>query len=180
MGKLITHILIIILLYRYYKRYYGEWGGWHLTFFNWIIITFLVGGMSASAFWDYNIKSFVDFFYYLYISSIYIIILYCIFNTFVWLQLSATLTEIWWSYLCKYGKQLYEFAIYCYYTNFYKHSVCNWLSQQLNSISLIILCYCINIFIIFSYILIILLLILGAIGYYDSTSYEGWWYYFYW
>jgi hypothetical protein len=47
-GKLISQL--IILLYRYYKRMYGEWSSWHLSFAAWNVGTLLAAGVGTALF----------------------------------------------------------------------------------------------------------------------------------
>lgn len=50
MGKLISQLIILLLLYRYYKRMYGEWSSWHLAFAAWNVGTLLAAGVGTALF----------------------------------------------------------------------------------------------------------------------------------
>lgn len=50
MGKLIAQLLVVSLLYRYYKRMYGEWSSWHVLFAVWNVSLLLAAGVGTALF----------------------------------------------------------------------------------------------------------------------------------
>jgi hypothetical protein len=181
MIQLIIQIIIFFFFYRIYKRFRGEWGGWYVTFASWVLLVYIICGMSMSLFWEYSVQPFTDGLYWLYISGTFIVVWFAIYNIALWIILGARLTEYWWSFLLRWTKQLILLN-----WNQYYYFNCRWTSQRWFRWQFWTkwVCICrwgLNFFLIYCFNWIFRLAARGGIrGDYDTETYEGWYHYYYW
>jgi len=180
MGQLLSHLVILILLYRYYKRIFGEWSGWHVILFGWLVVTFMGVEVGTTFFWEYKSKGWSNLLLYLYLSSILVGSIYTVVNLMLWVYMLSRYSESWLACLFRYYNQLYLVVGGFNWYRFYRWAVKVWLYLQLYGGGYAVIGYWI--IVVWSVVWSIggVLLIWGAIGYYDYFSYEAWWHYLYW
>lgn len=140
----------------------------------------LAGGVGTASFWEYRVKPAGHSLLYLYYVGIGSTALYVWFCVGVWLMLGSRLSESWWSRLTLYLQQLWGMALMGVCTAQQHGDYKFWWVRQ-ESEALLWWCRLLqnaNTVLLFG--TSVLLLLLGAVGVFDGTSFEGWWHWAYW
>lgn len=152
---------------------YGEWSSWHALFAAWNVITLLAAGVGTALFWEYRYRPAGHFMLYLYYLGLVTTALYALLCAFVWLMLGSRLTEGWWARLTRYMYQMWALGLcsslvaeraaadWPWWWRQESSKLLRWsaLAQSANACGL-----CGT---------LVLVLVLGAVGCYDTLSFEG-------
>ena len=140
----------------------------------------LAAGVGTALFWEYRGKPAGHFMLYLYYVGIGSTACYTLFCLSVWLMLGSRLAEGWWSRLTLYAQQVCSMGLMSMCTVWQLRDYRFWwLRQEVPGL----LQWCSRLQAVNTGVLFVaasLTLLAGAVGFFDSTSFEGWWHWVYW
>ena len=132
MPQLLSHILIVLLIYRSWKIFWYEWGGWYIFVFGWSLCLIVIVAIGATHFWTFKGPWIVTPLKIGRLFSWSVLWLYIWTLTIVYTITYGDFSEWGWSYLCWTWKDL----IITYFCNYIflhlKPTIkTNWLKQQI-------------------------------------------------
>ena len=118
MFQLISHLLIILLLYRSYKLFFLQWNSWHVFLFGWSACLFVVVAITSTqylTFWESEVFLSLKIGF---VCAVVITLLYIASLSVVLVRLYVNLTEWFWGSFYWVLKDLFfrSFSKYFYFT----------------------------------------------------------------
>ena len=135
----------------------------------------LAAAVGTASFWEYRSKAAGHSLLYLYYAGVGSTALYTLCCVGVWLMLGSRLSEGWWSRLTLYAQQLWGMALmgvcsaeqlgdYEFWWRRQESEPLLWWCRVLQGVNTVLLSGVAS-----------CMLLVGAVGFFDGTSFEGWW-----